>query len=57
MYDSVLRCPEFELLRDTFHERHAMRGLVRAGHVPQYTEPHSCLKNVSQVNKVSLYLY
>lgn len=45
--DCILKSEvDLHIFFDTLQERHAQRSLVRAGHVPQYTEIHSSLQSL-----------
>ncbi|XP_049778491.1 phosphoinositide 3-kinase regulatory subunit 4 [Schistocerca cancellata] len=46
VYDGVLRCSDFDLLSEALQERHNMRSMLRAGHMPQQSELHPSLKNL-----------
>ncbi|XP_069690077.1 phosphoinositide 3-kinase regulatory subunit 4 isoform X4 [Periplaneta americana] len=46
VYDSIVRCSDVDSFMETLEERQRARGLVKAGHVPQYVEPHPALKNL-----------
>ena len=36
VYDTVLKCPDIDVVLHTLQERQKARNLVKAGHVPQY---------------------
>lgn len=49
--DSILKSDvDLNIFFNTLHERQNQRSLVRAGHVPQYTDIHSSLQSVSLLN-------
>lgn len=49
--DSILKSDvDLHIFFDTLQERHNQRSLVRAGHVPQYTEIHTSLQSVSMTS-------
>lgn len=46
--DCILKSEaDLHIFFDTLQDRHNQRSLVRAGHVPQYTDIHSSLQSVS----------
>ncbi|XP_063233284.1 phosphoinositide 3-kinase regulatory subunit 4 isoform X2 [Bacillus rossius redtenbacheri] len=46
VYASAVRCAEAELLLQVLRDRQRCRAEVRAGHVPQYTEPPASLRSL-----------
>nr|CAD7263978.1 unnamed protein product [Timema shepardi] len=46
VYDSVIKCPDIDLLLQTLKDRQRARADIRAGHVSQYIEPPVVLRNL-----------
>lgn len=49
VFDSIIRYANIDVLLETLEERYRVRGLVKAGHVPQNIELQPAVKNVSHV--------